>query len=129
MMDFSKQLAVIAKLKSLVKIPTGFRRHHEDENQISESIAKKIQKSSFEKTHQQQEDVYTPPYKIIAEQLQSSNDQIFRAAVFNLTNIALNRKQYSNDILLILEKTLEDKIRSKEQLEYVRIKIGQIRQL
>ncbi len=127
MIDFSKQLSVIAKLKSLVKIPKRFRRHGE-ENQISESIAKKIQKSSYEQTHRPQDTRYTPPYKEIAEQLQVNNDQIFRAAVFNLSNIAINRKQYTAAILSILEKSLENKIRTKEQLDYVRGKIIQIKQ-
>ena len=127
MMDFSKQFAVINKLKSLVKIPRSFRHIGED-NHISEAVAKKIQKSSYEKTHHLEEDKYTPPYKEIAEQLQVKNDQIFHAAVFNLTNIALNRKQYTADILNILEKTLEDKLKTKEQLDYLRGKILQIKQ-
>lgn len=126
-MDFSKQFAVISKLKSLVKIPQKFRR--QESNQISESVAKKIQKSSYEKAHHTPEEKYTPPYAEIAIQLQVTNDQIFRAAVFNLSNIAINRKQYTEAILTILEKTLEDKIRTKEQLDYVRNKIMQIRQI
>lgn len=127
MVDFSKQFAVIAKLKSLVKFPKGF--HRGEENQISESVAKKIQKTSFDNSHRQQTDACTPPYKEIAEQLQVNNDQIFRAAVFNLTATALNRKQYTDSILSILEKTLEDKNKTKEQLDYVRSKIMEIRQI
>lgn len=126
-MDFSKQFAVINKLKSLVKIPRSFRRH--SENQISEDIAKKIQKSSYEKSHQEQTDSFTPPYKEIAAQLQVTNEQIFRAAVFHLTDIAINRKKYAEPILELLEKSLEDKIRTKEQLDYVRSKIMQIKQI
>ncbi len=127
-MDFSKQLAVINKLKSLVKIPRSFRRQNAD-NLISEDIAKKIQKSSYDKSHTLQKDQYTPPYEEIAEQLQVANDQIFRAAVFNLSNIAMNRKNYMPAILAILEKTLEDKSKTKEQLDYVRSRITQIKQV
>lgn len=126
-MDFSKQFAVINKLKSLVKIPRSFRRH--SDNQISEDIAKKIQKSSYEKSHQAQKDSLTPPYKEIAAQLQVTNDQIFRAAVFHLTDIAINRKQYAEPILMLLEKSLEDKNRTKEQLDYITSKIMQIKQI
>ena len=43
-MDFSKQFAIIGKLKSLVKFPKRFYRGGVD-NQISEDIAKKIQKT------------------------------------------------------------------------------------
>ena len=128
MIDFFFFFAVINKLKSLVKLPKSFRKHGE-ETQISEDIAKKIQKSSYEKTHLIQEDNFTPPYKELAQQLQATNDQIFRAAIFNLTNIALSRKQYTAAIIEILEKSLEDKIRTKEQLDYIRSKLMQIKQI
>ncbi len=127
-MDFSKQFAIIGKLKSLVKFPKRFYRGGVD-NQISEDIAKKIQKSSYDKSHKSQVDSFTPPYKEIAAQLQVSNDQIFKAAVFNLINIAINRKQYAAPVLSVLEKTLDDKTKTKEQLDYVREKIMQIRQI
>ena len=126
MIDFSKQFAVISKLKSLVKISRSFRRNAE--SQISESVAKKIQKSSYEKNQHLPEDTFTPPYLEIAVQLQSENEQIFKAAFFNLSNIAMSRKAQTPAILSLLEKILEDKSKTKDQLDYVRSKILQIKQ-
>ncbi len=128
-MDFSKQFAVIRKLKSLVKMTTSFRRQDSDKKQVTEDIAKKIQKSSYEKSHKEYADSFTPPYKTIAEQLQVSNEQIYQAAVFNLTTIALNRKAYAKEILQLLETAEEDKIRTPEQKAYTQSKIEQIKQI
>ena len=126
MLDFSKQFAVIAKLKSLVKFTKGLKALNNEKNQITEAIARKIQKSSYEHTHRTYTENYTPPYKVIAEQLQVENDQIFKAAVFNLTNIAINRRQYKQEIIDLLQKTAEDSNRSKEQITYIQTKIAQI---
>lgn len=127
-MDFSKQFAVIEKLKSLVKMTGGFRKKGSDKNQVTEDVAKKIQKSSYDKSHHEYADVFTPPYKTIAEQLQVSNDQIYEAAVFNLATIAINRKMYAKEIISLLETSMEDKKRTPEQKEYIQFKIGQIKE-
>ncbi len=122
MSNFAKQFAIIERLKSLVRKTPGFRRKT-DHNQISEEVARKIQKNSYEQSHKKEKDSYTPPYKTIAEQLQVEDDQIFRAAVFNLANIGANSKKYASEIINILEKSLENELRTEEQTQYVRDRV------
>lgn len=128
MSQFTKQFAIIEKLKSLVKRSTySFLRKSDDSNQISEEVAKKIQKSSYDISHAKTKDVFTPPYKAIEEQLEVEEDQIFRAAVFNLANIALNSDKYAVDIIKVLEKAQDKNQRTSEQLDYINNKISVIK--
>lgn len=127
MSKFSKQFAIIEKLKSLVKRSTYSFRRKEDQSQISEDIAKKIQKNSYEQSHTKVKDTYTPPYKMIAEQLQVDDDQIFRGAIFNLGNIALTTDKYASEIITVLENAMDKNIRTPDQIEYIKSKINIIR--
>lgn len=127
MSQFSKQFAIIEKLKSLVRKTPGFRSKP-PENLISEDVARKIQKNSYDQCHVNIKDTYTPPYKIIEEQLQVEDDQIYRAAVFNLANTAANCKKYAADIVNILEKSLDKEFRTEEQREYVKNRVDFIKQ-
>lgn len=127
MSKFSKQFAIIEKLKSLVKRSTYSFRRKDDAGQISEDIAKKIQKNSYEQSHTKYKDTYTPPYKMIAEQLQVDDDQIFRGAIFNLTNIALTTDKYAPEIITVLETAMDRSIRTPNQIEYIKSKINTIR--
>ena len=127
MLDFSKQFAIIDKLKSLTKITKSFGLK-KDKNQITEEIAKKIQKNAYENVHALKEECYTPPYKQLAEQLQVKNEQIFKAAVFNLANIAINRKRYASEIIKEFEKVLEESELTPEQKQYLQSKLEQVRQ-
>lgn len=87
----------------------------------------KIQKSAYDLSHLKQKDIITPPYLDIAEQLQVDDDQIFRAAVYNLTNIAVNEERYAAEIIKALEETAFQCNRSGEQLDYVKSKINIIK--
>lgn len=122
MSQFTKQFAIIEKIKSLVRRTPGFRRSI-DNNQISEEVARKIQKNSYDQSHIKAKDSFTPPYKVIEEQLQVEDDQIYRAAIFNLTNIASNFKKYAEDIVSIMKKSLENEVRTPEQQQYVKSQI------
>lgn len=122
MSKFAKQFAIVERLKSLVRKTPGFRRKA-DSNQISEDVARKIQKNSYEQNHKKEKDSFTPPYKTIAEQLQAEDDQIFRAAVFNLSNIGANSKKNASEIIDVLEKSLENEVRTAEQAQYVRERV------
>lgn len=127
MNQYSKQNAIIAKIKGLVKkTGTTLFRTRKDPG-ISEDIAKKIQKSAYDLCHQCEKDTFTPPYKIIAEQLQVEDDQIFRAAVFSLANIAMNENKYAEDIIRILENTTEHHHRNPDQIGYVNGKINSLK--
>ena len=67
MAQFSKQFAIVNKLKSLVK-RTGQIFISKPDLGITEEIAKKIQKSAYDLSHHKGKDNYTPPYLVIADQ-------------------------------------------------------------
>ncbi len=127
MAQFSKQFAIINKLKSLVQ-KTGRMFNSKPDSGITEEIARKIQKSAYDLSHRKEKDSYTPPYLMIADQLQVSDDQIFRAVVYNLSMIALNENKNAAAIIEILEKCIRDGGKSKEQNEYMKSKIEVIKQ-
>ena len=91
------------------------------------TLPKKFKKSAYDLSHLKQKDIITPPYLDIAEQLQVDDDQIFRAAVYNLTNIAVNEERYAAEIIKALEETAFQCNRSGEQLDYVKSKINVIK--
>lgn len=126
MTQFSKQSAIINKIKSLVKSTYSWGKK-KDDSQISESIARKIQKTSYELSHAKVKDTYTPPYKEIIEQLQVPDMQIFRGAVFNLTQVALNNEKYAKEIISALEKSLDKREEHPEEVTYVTEKINDIK--
>ena len=127
MNQLKQQFAIINRIKCLVKkTGSSFFRRRKDPG-ISEDIAKKIQKSAYDLSHLKQKDIITPPYLDIAEQLQVDDDQIFRAAVYNLTNIAVNEERYAAEIIKALEETAFQCNRSGEQLYYVKSKINVIK--
>lgn len=126
MTQFSKQSAIISKIKSLVKSTYSWGKKKND-SQISESIARKIQKTSYDLSHAKIKDTYTPPYKEIIEQLQVPDMQIFRSAVFNLTQIALNNEKYAREIISALERSLAKREEHPEEITYVAEKINDIK--
>lgn len=128
MEQLNKKYAIIHKLKNLVK-KTGSFFYSRPDKGITEDIARKIQKSAYELSLKREKDTYTPPYKEIAAQLQVRDDQIFRAAVFNLVRIATNEDKTAADIISILKAQANDEKRSKEQQAYVRSKIEEIQNI
>lgn len=127
MNQFSQQFAIIDKIKCLVrKTGSSIFRTKKDLG-ISEDIAKKIQKSAYDLSHLKEKDTFTPPYMVIAEQLQVEDDQIFRAAVSNLANIAINESKFAEAILKTMEESLQHTLRTKDQVEYVKTKINTVK--
>lgn len=126
MNQVSQQFAIIEKIKGLVKKTSKTLFRTKRDPGITEDIAKKIQKSAYDLSHIKEKDSLTPPYKIIAEQLQVEDDQIFRAAVYSLANIAVNENQYAEDIMRILEEAANHH-HNKDQIEYVKTKINTIK--
>lgn len=127
MPQFSKQFAIVNKLKSLVK-RTGMMFTSKPDLGITEEIAKKIQKSAYDLSHHKRKDSYTPPYLMIAEQLQVEDEQIFKAAVFNLSLIAINEPKNAPAILDILNKCIDDSRRNIDETNYLKAKITKITQ-
>ncbi len=126
MPQFSKQSAIINKIKSLVKSTYSWGKK-KDDSQISESIARRIQKNSYELSHAKIKDTFTPPHREIITQLQVPDIQIYRGAVFNLTQIALNNQKYAKEIISALEKSLEKRVEKAEERAYVAEKINDIK--
>lgn len=126
MTQLAQQFNLIRKIKSLVKkTSSSFFKKHNDFG-ISETIAKKIQVSAYDLSHSKDKLEVTPPYLDIVEQLHVEDDQIFKAAVYNLTNIALNETRYARSILEAFENVSKQSYRTKEQLDYLKAKINLI---
>lgn len=101
-------------------------RSHAKDNDISKKIAQKIQKNSYDYSLLKKNDSYTPPYLILADQLQVEDDQIFRAAVHAIVNIAAGRPKYSQEIRDLLEQYLQQDNVSQPRRDYVRLKLFEI---
>ncbi|MBE6444684.1 MAG: hypothetical protein E7019_01300 [Alphaproteobacteria bacterium] len=119
---------IIAKIKKLVA-QSGRNiiwRAKTKDNDISEKIAQKIQKNSYDFSLLKKKDTYTPPYQILAKQLQVEDDQIFRAAAHAIANIALGRPKYAPEIRTLLEDyLLQDKL-PQSRRDYIRLKLFEL---
>lgn len=126
----TKQFALIERLKKIVS-STGRhilrRQKGKRENEISEKIAQKIQKTSYDLSQKVVKDSYTPPYQKLAEQLEIEEPQIFKAAVYNMANIAMYRRKYRKDILEIFSRYMDDYHLSNEKKDYLKAKIAKIK--
>jgi len=68
----------------------------------------------------------SPPYLALAEQLQVDEEQIVRAAIYNLAHIAMSRRKYRSDILQLLKNYAADETKTPEQRGYAEGKINAI---
>lgn len=119
---------ILNKIKKLVA-ETGsgiIWRSRSKDNDISEKIAQKIQKTSYDYSLQKKKDFYTPPYMVLSDQLQVDDDQIFRAAVHAIVNIANGRPKYKQEIRDLLEGYLQQDTVPQSRRDYVRLKMFEI---
>ncbi|MBE6453071.1 MAG: hypothetical protein E7012_06255 [Alphaproteobacteria bacterium] len=119
---------ILNKIRKLV-LQTGrsiIWRSRPKDNDISEKIAQKIQKNSYDLSLIKKKDTYTPPYLVLADQLQVEDDQIFRAAVHAIVNIANGRNKYKQEIRTLLEDYLQQDNISQPRRDYVRLKLFEI---
>ncbi len=128
-MSSTANFGIIKKLKNIVR-KTGhvIFRNGRDKG-ITESIARKIQRTAYEAQQIKHKETYTPPYQEIAKQLQVPDNSIYKAAVYRLASIAVNEDRLAADIMTILEHQLQRSDTSKEQLDYVQGKIDFIKQI
>ncbi len=70
--------------------------------------------------------ICTPAWKTIAEQITDSRDQVFEAAVLNLTKIALSCQNYRNNILELLQRSLCSQSANETRKKYLAKKIAEI---
>ena len=124
MEELKKKKGILSKIKSLVA-KTGrsiIWRGRPKDNEISEKIAQKIQKSSYDFSIMERKDTFTPPYLSLAEQLQVDDDQIFKAAAYNMANIAISRKKYAQDIQNIFNDYLQKEGMPEIRRDYIKQK-------
>lgn len=126
MSKFAGQFAIIEHIKNFVK-NSGRPWRKRDDGGISEGVAKRIQKKSYERSCRGLDTSSYPPYLKIAEQLQVNNEQIFCAAVFNLTETALNIKRYRNHIAQLLEQSKDNADLTAAQIKTVDAALQKLR--
>jgi hypothetical protein len=126
---FSKQFALINKIKSLVKKTKINVFKRTEEYDITEDAAKKIQKKAYELRHTQTVEGLTKPYVVIADQLQINDDQIYRAVVSTLSKIAMNDTKSAKDIIELLNTSTTFAGKTNEQKNYVAAKVGEIKKV
>ncbi len=125
----AKQGSFFNKIKAMVARTSHsiIWRGRSQDNDISEKIAQKIQKNSYDFSRQFHKDTYTPPYLSLVEQLEVDDEQIFQAAVYNLANIAMARSRYGQDIINIFDNYLQKNSHKLERKDYVAHKLHEIR--
>ena len=125
MNQYAKHFDVVRKLKAIVRITGRAIRSHR-RHEISEDIAYKIQRSAYEVSHTPKKEEYTPTYKQIAKQLQVRDAQIYKAAVYDLVEIAKQQAAYRDDIVKILMQQLKENKGPQDIKEYIEHKLSKL---
>lgn len=132
MNKFSKQFAIISKIKSMVKGRGGNKSDSaskiKDNEGMPEKFANRIQDSAYRLCSiKHSKDIYTPPYKVLSEQLGVDDNQIYCATVFSLVRIAINESQHKEAILDILNKSYQANKNNKEREKYLSHKLAELK--
>ena len=122
----TKKKNIIGKIKSLVEKTSNSFFSRKEPN-ITEDVARKIQKTDFELHKKDEKSALTPPYLTVIEQLETDDEQLFQAAAFTLANIALNEKKYAGNIISALEKSTGFDTKNDNRIRYVHDKIEKIK--
>lgn len=123
MNQYSKQFALVNRIKAIVRLTGRAIRGRSRRNEISEEIARKIQRSTYDLCRSIKSEEYTPPYKAIAKQLQVHDSHIYSAAVYSLAEIAEQQAQYRDDIVKILNQQLKENDVPPELKSYIQNKL------
>lgn len=123
--QYAKHFDVVNKLKAIVRM-TGRAMRPRKRDEISEDIARKIQRSAFEVCRIPKKEEYTPTYKQIAKQLQVRDAHIYKAAVFDLVEIAKQQAVYHDDIVKILNQQLKENKLPQDLKEYIENKLSKL---
>ena len=103
----------------------GMKSNKNKLKDISAQKALLLQKDYIDNLSRKKSDLFTPPFMEIAKQLSSEKQEIFRAAVFYLVNIAKNETQYTADILQILNAELKKK-HSSDDANFLQAQINKL---
>lgn len=71
--------------------------------------------------------ICTPAWQEIAKQITDSREQVFKAAIFNLTKIAISCPKYRENIIELLQQSLCAKNTNQQRKAYLMIKIDEIK--
>ena len=124
MNKYAKHFNVVRKIKAIVRLTGRAIRH--SKHDISADIACKIQRSAYDYSQQEKNEEYTPPYKSIAKQLQVGESNIYKAAIYNLVEIAKHQKRYREDIIKILTQQLTNNAAPLDTREYLETKLAKL---
>lgn len=126
MNQYSKQFALVNRIKAFVRLTGRKIRKRNKLNEISEDIARKIQRSSYDISQSIKTEEYTPPYKSIAKQLQVHDAHIYSAAIHSLSEIAKNHSQYHDEIKKIFSQQLKDNAVPQDLKSYIQSKLDKM---
>lgn len=108
-------------LKKIKQFLTGRRS-----GEITPTEAEKIQKAAYALSQTEIKKTFTPTYQSILWGLESEDKQIFEGTVYYLVRIALNKKQYRDDIADILQDKSHDKSLSPKFREFIKQQLEEI---
>ena len=112
-------------VKSFLSKIFGSKSNKNKHKDISAQKALLLQKDYIDNLSKSKSELFTPPFMEIAKQLSSEKQEIFRAAVFYLVNIAKNETQYAADILQILNAELKKK-HSSDDAKFLQAQINKL---
>ena len=112
-------------VKSFLSKIFGSKSNKNKLKDISAQKALLLQKDYIDNLSKSKSELFTPPFMEIAKQLSSEKQEIFRAAVFYLVNIAKNETQYAADILQILNAELKKK-HSSDDTKFLQAQINKL---
>lgn len=107
----------------LTKIKEFFSRRS---GEITPVEAEKIQKAAYALSQAEIKKTFTPTYQSILSGLENEEKQIFEGTVYYLVKIALNKKQYRDDIVAILQNKSHDKNLNPKFREFIKQQLDEI---
>lgn len=109
-----KKLSFFKKLLQTISAPADKSQN----SNLSAKDAASLQKNYIENLNKKS-DLLTPPYVEIAKQLSNPKDEIFRAAVYYLVQIACNEPRYVSSINSILQQCRKKNKLSAENILFL----------
>ena len=94
--------------------------------EITPAEAEKIQKAAYALSQAEIKKTFTPTYQSILWGLENEEKQIFEGTVYYLVRIALNKKQYRDDIVAILQDKSHDKNLNPKFREFIKQQLDEI---
>ena len=108
-------------LKKIKEFLTGRRT-----GDISPAEAERIQKAAYALSQAEIKKTFTPTYQSILLGLEAEEKQVFEGTVYYLVRIALNKKQYRDDIVAILQDKSHDKSLNPKFREFIKQQLEEI---